>query len=63
MVGQNFLMINRKKDNSLEITLENAKIEWTNLAKTDFDFNDLYKIEKRIERIEYLIYCKNYNKL
>ena len=63
MIGQNFLMINRKRDNILELALENAKLEWTTLAKTDFNFDDLYRIEEKIDRIKYLIYCRNYNKL
>jgi peptidoglycan hydrolase CwlO-like protein len=75
MTGENFKWVNRHntKLEELKAELQNVKTDFTGTWKKieynyRFDGNEdinklhenIYKLEKRIERLEYLIYCTEY---
>ncbi|MBU7316093.1 hypothetical protein [Paenibacillus oleatilyticus] len=66
MTGENFKRINRKNTeiDKLKEKLDSAKIAFTNYSKvpdeSDWSFDELYKLEKVVIKLEHSLYCAEY---
>ena len=59
--------IYRKRDTKLEDALHEAKIKFTNYMKNcenikNWSWGELHRLERRVEVLEYKLWCANYNR-
>jgi hypothetical protein len=66
MIDENFKLLNRKRDTTPQDALEVAKILFTKYSKCstddDWSFDKLNQLERKVEILEYRLWCFNYNK-